>query len=286
MTVTNFIPTVWAGSILRALDELLVYGAPQVINTDYEGDISNVGDSVRILMVGEVQVKDYVRNQDIDPPDDLTDAALTLFINQHRYFNFALDDVDRAQAQGGLMDEAARSAGGGLRKVMDSYIASLYTDIATGNFIGSDGAPVTGFNANARLAYQQLTKLRTKLDESDTPEDGRWAIVPPWYEEYLINDDRFIAYGSGRNGDVLANGRIGRAAGIEVFKSNAVPNVAGEKYKILGGHRIAWSRAQQILKTEGYRPERRMADAIKGLHVYGAKVLRPDKLACLVASDR
>ena len=81
------------------------------------------------------------------------------------------------------------------------------------------------------------------------------------------------------------NGLIGRAAGFDVYRSNQVPNVAGVKHKVIAGHRSAWSRAQQLLETEAYRPERRFADALKGLHVYGAKVVRPDNLACLVASD-
>lgn len=287
MSITNYIPSVWAGAILRALDTLLVYGAPSVINSDYEGEITNAGDSVKITMVGDVTVKNYTRNANIDAPEELTDAQLTLLIDQLKYFNFALDDVDAAQALNGgaLMNEAARRAAYGLRKVMDSFIAALYPDVDAGNFIGSDAAPITGFVADPKVAYKQLVALRTKLDTTDTPEDGRWVVVPPWFEGYLLQDDRFVSYGTGPNREELENGRIGRAAGFEIAKSNQVPNTSLTKYKIIAGHNMAWSRAQQILKTEAFRPEGRFSDALKGLHVYGAKVLRPSNLAVLVASD-
>lgn len=292
MSITNFVPTVWAADILRALDTLLVYANPAIINTDYEGDIANAGDTVRITTLGDVTVKDYTKDADIDAPETLSDAALTLVVDQQKYFNFQVDDIDKRQALPGLREEAARRAAYGLRKAMDTFIASKYTSIDTGNFVGSDGTPVTGFNADSKKAYNQLVALKTALDKTDTPEDGRFVVVPPWYEGYLQLDDRAISFGTAANRQQMQdgmmageNGLIGRAAGFDVYRSNQVPNTALAKYKIIAGHRSAWSRAQQILETEAYRPERRFADALKGLHVYGAKVVRPSNLACLVASD-
>lgn len=296
MAITNFIPSVWAGSILKALETILVYANPMVINSDYEGEIANAGDSVRISMVGDVTVKNnYSRNNDIDPPEALTDAQLTLLINQSPYFNFAVDDIDKRQAIANLRDEAALRAAYGLRKVMDSFVAGLYTDVSVAQFIGSDTTPDNAFNITAKKAYDRLVDLKTKLDGTDTPDGDRFVVVPPWYEGYLLKDDRFVSFGTQANraalengqlsGQAADNGLIGRAAGFNVFRSNQVPNVGGIKHKIIGGHRSAWSRAQQILEVEAYRPERRFADALKGLHVYGAKVLRPDNLAVLVASD-
>jgi hypothetical protein len=292
MSILNFIPSVWAAEILRALDTLLVYASPQIINNDYEGEIANAGDSVRITTLGDVTVQTYTRNADIAAPETLSDAQLTLLIDQQKYFNFQLDDVDRRQALQGLREEAARRAAYGLRKVMDSFVAGLYVEIAAGQFIGSDGSPITGFNVTNTKAYDQLVDLNTRLNNTDTPEDGRWVVVPPWYEGYLEKDPRYTGFGTATSRVVLENGMtagenglIGRGAGFDIYRSNQVPNVAGAKHKVIAGHRLAWSRAQQILETEAYRPERRFADALKGLHVYGAKVLRPDNLACLVASD-
>lgn len=292
MSIANFIPTVWAGQILRALDTLLVYANPAIINTDYEGEISAAGDSVRITTLGDVTVSDYTRDTDISAPQALTDAQLTLVIDQQKYFNFAVDDIDQRQANPGLREEAARRAAYGLRKAMDSFVAGLYTDIDTGNFVGTEGSPTTGFSATNTLAVDKLVALGVLLDVSDTPEDGRFAVIPPWFAAYVVKDPRFSSYGTAQNRAVIerglpagANGVIGEAAGFTLYKSNQVPNTASAKYKIIAGHRSAWSRAQQLLETEAYRPERRFADALKGLHVYGAKVVRPSNLACLVASD-
>jgi hypothetical protein len=292
VSIRNFIPAVWAAGILKALDTLLVYAGPNIMNTDYEGEISQAGDTVRITTLGDVTVQTYVPNVDIAAPEELTDAQLRLVVDQLKYFNFQIDDVDRRQALEGLRNEAERRAAYGLRKVLDSFCAGLYVEAAAGNFLGSDAAPITGFNVTATKAYDQLVDLNTKLNTTDTPEDGRWAVVPPWYEGYLQKDQRFTGYGTQANRQQLENGTqagpnglIGRAAGFDIYRSNQVPNVAGVKHKVIGGHRSAWSRAQQILETEAYRPEKRFADAMKGLHVYGAKVVRPNNLAVLVASD-
>ena len=292
MSIANFVPSVWAADILRALQTLLVYANPAIINSDYEGDIASVGDSVRINMVGDVTVKDYTKGNDIDSPEDLTDAQLTLLIDQAKYFNFAVDDIDKRQAQNGLREEAAMRAAYGLRKALDSFVAAQYTDIATGNFVGSTGSAITGFSGDSKKAYKQLTLLKQKLDDTDTPEDGRFVVVPTWLEGYLLNDDRVISYGTPENRSAMRdgfkagdNGLIGRAAGFDVYRSTLVPNSSSTEYKVIAGHRSAWSKAEQILETEAYRPEKRFADALKGLHVYGAKVVRPSNLACLVATD-
>lgn len=285
MAITNFVPSVWSAAILQALETMLVYANPLVSNNDYEGEISQVGDSVRITTLGDVTVKDYTRNADMDAPETLTDAQLTLLIDQQKYFNFQVDDIDRRQAIPGLREEAARRVAYGLRKVMDSFMAAKYTDIATGNFIGSDVAPIVDFDSNATRAYDRLVDLGVLLDESDTPEEGRWAVIPPWYHGYLEKDDRFVGHGTAENRRTLENGVIGEAAGFTIMKSNQVPNTGGALHKVIAGHRDGWSHATQILDTEAYRPERRFADALKGLHVYGAKVIRPTQLACLVASD-
>ena len=292
MSIANFVPSVWAADILRALQTLLVYANPAIINGDYEGDIASVGDSVRINMVGDVTVKDYTKGSDIDSPEDLTDAQLTLLIDQAKYFNFAVDDIDKRQAQNGLREEAAMRAAYGLRKALDSFVAAQYTDIDTGNFVGSTGSAITGFSSDSKKAYKQLTLLKQKLDDTDTPEEGRWVVVPTWLEGYLLNDDRVVGYGTPENRSAMRdgfkagdNGLIGRAAGFDVYRSTLVPNSASTEYKVIAGHRSAWSRATQILETEAYRPELRFADAVKALHTYGAKVVRPSNLACLVATD-
>jgi hypothetical protein len=309
MSLENFIPSVWAGSILRALDTLLVYAQPAIINRDYEGDVAAAGDSVRINQIGDVTVNNYTKNADMAAPEALTDAQLVLKIDQAKYFNFQIDNIDRRQASVDQMDEAARRAAYGLRKAIDSYIASLYIDIAPANAVGSDGSPITGTWLTAgTMAYDRLVDLGVLLDQTDTPEDGRFVVVPPWFEAYLLKDSRFVGFGTVAQDNRLQSGSlggrstgnpagqpndgggsalmpVGRAAGFDVYKSNQVPQTAGTKYKIIAGHNMAWSFVPQILDTRAYEPERRFADALKGLVVYGAKVVRPANLAVLTGNS-
>jgi hypothetical protein len=115
------------------------------------------------------------------------------------------------------------------------------------------------------------------------PSSGRWVIVPSWFHGLLLNDAKFVAGGGGQAEATVRNGMIGQAAGFSILKSNTVPNTAGAKYKIIAGHPMAWSYAEQLNSVEAYRPELRFADAVKGLHLYGAKIVRATALAVLVA---
>ena len=105
--------------------------------------------------------------------------------------------------------------------------------------------------------------------------DGRWVVVPAWFHGLLLKDKRFVGNGTDYNKAILEGGEVGVASGFRVSLSNNVPNTTGTKYKIIAGTNEAGSYAEQILKTEAYRPEKRFSDAVKGLHVYGAKVLQP-----------
>lgn len=281
MSLNNFIPTVWSGMILAALMKSHVFASPGVISRDYEGEITGKGDSVKINSIGDVTVKDYTKSTNIDDPETLDDASQILVIDQQKYFNFSIDDIDKVQQTPKVMGEATDRAAYGLKDVLDSYLASLYTDIASANFIGSDGSPTV--IDTAAKAYENLVDLGVLLDESDVPSDGRFVVVPPWFEGRMLKDDRFVSFGTAGNVDRLVNGAIGEAAGFTIYKSNNV-SAASSKWKIIAGHPMGWNLAEQIVQTEAFRPEKRFGDAIKGLHVYGAKVTRPTALACLIAS--
>lgn len=282
MAINNFIPTVWSAALLENLRSSLVYGQPYVINRDYEGEISAYGDTVKINNIGAVTVGDYTKNTDMGAPETLTDATRSLTINQAKFFNFQIDDVDTAQQNPKVMQGAMSEAAYGLKKAADAYIASLYTEIAAGNTIGSDGSPIVPSSASE--AYEYLVDMSVKLDEADCPEEGRFVVVPAWYYGLLLKDDRFVATGATGAEATLANGMVGEAAGFRVLKSNQVPNTAGAKYKIIAGYPGAWSYAEQVNDVEAYRPEQRFADAIKGLHLYGAKVVRTTGLCLMTAS--
>jgi hypothetical protein len=277
----QFIPTVWAARLLKALDKALVFGQAGVVNRDYEGEIANAGDTVKIASVGDVTVGDYTKNSDINNPEILTDAEQTLVIDQAKYFNFAVDDIDRAQQNVNVMDEAMRRAAYSIRDKQDQFIAANYVNVPAANLIGSDASPITPTNANA---YEYLVDLGVLLDQANIPTEGRFCIVPSWFHGRLLKDDRFVKAGTAATDQTLRNGMVGEAAGFSILKSNNVPNTASTKYKILAGHPMAYSFAQQITKLETFRPEKRFSDAVKGLSVYGGKLVRPNAWAILTAN--
>jgi len=287
MSLNNFIPVVWAGMVLSALEKELVYAQTGVVNTDYEGDIREQGDRVRINSVGDVTIKTYTKNTDIDAPEALTSSQQELIIDQAKYFNMAVDDVDVVQTKPKIMQEAMDRAAYGLRDVADTFLGGLMNSslsAANANRIGTESAPKTDLGT-AGKAYEYLVDLSVILSNNNTPSTGRWVIVPPWFYGQLQRDARFVGSGSAAADTRLMNGFIGEAVGLRVFQSNNVPfTTATTKFKIIAGHSIAVSYADQIVSVEAFRPERRFADAVRGIHVYGAKVVRPSNLAILIAN--
>lgn len=277
----TFIPTVWAARLLTALESSLVYGQARVVNRAYEGEIRQAGGSVKIASIGDVTIGNYTKNSDINDPETLSDSDLTLNIDQAKYFNFYVDSVDRAQQNVNVLDQAMTQAAWKLRETADSYLAGIIdAAVPAGNKIGSTATPEVPTKDDA---YEYLVDLGVLLDESNTPIDGRFVVVPAWFHGLLLKDERFVQAGTARSDARLANGEVGEAAGFRILKSNNVPNTTGEKYKILAGHSVATAYVEQILDVQTFQPEKRFGDAVKGLHVYGAKVLRPDNLAVLIA---
>lgn len=283
MAINNFIPSVWHAGLLRNLNNGLVYGGPSVINRNYEGEISKMGNTVRITSIGPVTVTSYSKNTNLGDPETLTDAQLTLVIDQSDSFNFQIDDIDAAQAAGSIMDEAMYESGYALQTNVDTHLSTVMAaGVHTSNILGGT-SPISTFGT-ATEAYKYLVKLGVLLSARNAPKDGRFAVIPPWFHGLLQQDERFVGVGSNRSDDVLTNGFVGRAAGFDLMESNTVP-VSGTTYQIIAGHRIATTYADQITELVGYRPEKRFADAVKGLHVYGSKVVKPAALAKLYAND-
>lgn len=278
----TFIPTVWAARLLSALERSLIYGQANVCNRDYEGHIRQAGNTVKIASVGDVAVEDYVKDTDIPDPSSLTDTQQTLNIDQQKYFNFYVDSIDRAQQNVNVLEEAMQRSAWKLRDRADTYLAGIMqTAVTAGNTIGSTTTPIVPTKDDA---YEYLVDLGVKLDESDVPIEKRFVVVPAWFHGLLLKDDRFVHSGTMIGERRLMNGEVGEAAGFTILKSNNVPNDAGAKYQILAGHSMATTYVEQVLDISTYQPEKRFGDAVKGLHVYGAKVVRPTELACLIAS--
>lgn len=276
MAVENFIPELWSAKLLTKLETAHVFAAPGVINRDWEGEISEAGDTVHLTGVVDPTIADYTSYTDITV-EQVEDTGDTLVIDQAKYFAFEVDDLDKRQAKGSLMDQTAQRAAYKMRDIVDKWVAAKMIGGA-GSVLGA--ATIT----DPRNAYEILTDLGTALDEKDVPLEGRFAIVPPRFFNRLRNDDRFIANGDGGSQAVRANGIIGSAAGFSLRMSNNGPKGVDGAANLVAGNDRGFTFAEQILKTEGARRELRFGDLLKGLHVYGGKVIYPEALATVAVT--
>jgi N4-gp56 family major capsid protein len=290
MTVNNFIPSIWSAKLLASLKKDQVFTQAGVMNRDYTGEISGQGSVVKINGIGPVTIRPYVKNMPIVAPETLSDAQTSLTIDQGNYFNFEVDDVDAAQQTPKIMAGAMAQASYDLTDVAEMYLADLlYDGVPAGNKIGTDsdaGAIIPDPATAGETAYDYLVDLSTKLSEAKCPKAGRWVIIPPWFTGQLVKDDRFSNIAASGSAEALRNGIVTRVAGFDVLESLNVPVITSEakdNSEIIAGHSMAASYAEQIKKVEGYRPEDSFSDAVKGLHVFGAKVVRPTCLALLTA---
>ncbi|MCG6499456.1 P22 phage major capsid protein family protein [Kitasatospora sp. A2-31] len=279
MAITRFKPEIWSAKLLVTWRKALVYGGPGMLNRDYEGDVSEAGDTVRITSISDPTIGTYVPNSTTITPEELTDAQRTLVVDQSKYFAFKVDDVDKRQAKGDVMTEAMSRAAYKLADQADQYIAGLYTGVVAANTIGSTGAPVNTFTTPTDAYDKVLVPLRTKLAKANVPTVGRWVVASPEMMASLLLDPRFIKANESGTTDALRNGFVGRAAGFDIFESNNTPVPSGDTQVIMAGTSAAITFVEQISKTEAYRPEAGFSDAIKGLALYGAKLIRPDGLA-------
>ncbi len=279
MSIATFIPTIWEARLLAHLDKALVYG--NLVNRDYEGDIRQQGDTVKINQIADITVRDYKKGTDITI-DDVDGTPTTLTISQDKYFAFKVEDVDAAQANVNLVDAAMARASYAMRDVVDQYVASFHASAGVTTGLGDDTTPLS--ITSATKAYESLVDLKGALDDANVPADGRFVVVPSQFYGYMLKDSRFVAAGTQKTDTVLTNGYIGQAAGFQIYQSNNVPNTKGTQYKILAGTRAAISFAQQITSTEALRMEKAFSDMVRGQLVYGAAVVQPKTLACMTAN--
>lgn len=276
MSIATFIPELWSARLLYALEKSHV--ATNLVNRDYEGIIRQQGDTVHINTIGAVTVNSYTKNTDINDPEILTTEDQTLVIDQSKYFNFQIDDVDAAQIAGNIMDTAMGRAAYALNDISDAFLLGVMANGAAASNI------ITDVSLTADNVYANIVALRTKLDKANVPMAGRAVTVPPEVYALLLQDDRFVKASSGDTANaVLLNGEVGKVAGFTVYMSNNVP-VSSGTFSIVASVPYSTTYAEQIVSTEAYRMEKRFADAVKGLHVYGAKVTDGNALAVLQAT--
>lgn len=279
MAVDTFIPEVWNARLLTPLTKSLIFGQSGVINRDYEGDIASYGDTVHIGSLTDPTVATYTKNVTVIDPATLATTDQSLVIDQSKYFAFEVDDVDARQVRdaGNLVSSAIARAAFKLAETADTFLATTMTTNA-GNVLTAQDV------ATADAAFLLVRRLRLALDKQNVPAEGRFLIVSPEFYALILGDPRFIDASKYGSTDGIRNGEVGRAVGFSIQVSNAIPaGTAGTNPEVsnfvVAGHSMATTFAQQILKTEAYRPDNAFSDAVKGLHLYGAKVVRPEALA-------
>lgn len=281
MALDNFIPELWSAELLVNLKNSLVWAGDAIVNRNYEGEVSRFGDTVRINSIGSVSVSNYTKNTNHSAPETLSDSQMVLTIDQAKMFNFQIDDVDRAQQNPKLMSAAMREAAYALANETDDFISALINGaVPAGNTLTDVDADAADGSEDERV-YRALVDLSVKLDENNAPSEGRYVVMKPVLLGKLRKDDRFVSFGTEANRAVAHGGTgvLGTIAGFNVVVSNKVPAGDGTNPQIIAGHNWATTFADQIESLEAYRPELRFADAMKGLHVYGGKVIRPELLA-------
>ena len=270
-----FIPEIWSQKLNTMLEKDCVM--LQCVNRNYEGDIKNQGDKVKIITPAKVNVS------------TLSDAALTyneleptsmeLVIDQKKFFAFKINDVAAVQANTDIMEAHLANAKKAIEEVQDSYLLGQHAYVDSANIIGSDDTPVT---RNKTTIYEQFVKLALALKNSDAVTGSKrpWVVINPTIESYLLQSTEFIGAHNVAD-ETLREGAIGRIAGMDVLVSTNLTAVDG-LYYVLAGTNEAITFASQLAKVESLRDKDSFSDLIRGLYLYGAKTVQPKALAKMV----
>jgi len=290
-----FLPAVYSKKVLNFFRKASVCEA--ITNTDYAGEITAFGDSVKIIKEPVISVSAYTRGSDTTATK-LTDQEVNLVVDNANAFKFIVDDIETSMSHVNFKEVASSSAAYALRDAFDSaVIAEMFAGVsaATPNHIlGSDNATdLAGgtFDGTGNLDIGQasgehdpldvMAHMARLLDEQNVPEEGRWFLAPPsFYEQLsqasskLMSVDFNAGQGSIRNGLVSS----GKLRGFDMYKSNNIAATTNAAGKCIAGHMSSTCTAQTIINTEVVRDTASFGDIVRGLHVYGAKVLRPEAL--------
>ena len=290
-----FLPSVYSRKVLNFFRKASVVEA--ITNTDYAGEISAYGDSVKIIKEPVISVSDYTRGSDTTATK-LTDQELNLVVDSAKAFKFIVDDIETNMSHVNFKEVASSSAAYALKDSYDAaVIASMFSGVSASSpdhIIGSDSATadatmshatnsvdLLGSDGTGVDALDLMARLARKLDDQNVPEEGRWFVAgPDFYEELgksgskLLSVDFNAGQGSIRNG-LVSSGKLG---GFDMYKSNNIAATSNASGKVLAGHMSSTATANTILSTEVIRDPSSFGDIVRGLHVYGAKVLRPEAL--------
>lgn len=272
MSVDNFIPEIWAASILENFNHAAVLTS--LANREYEGQ-ARIGNTVRIPGIEDIVVKDYktgvkknTEGQAIPrttAPDTLVTTTTDLVIDQEKSFDFLVDDVDRAQSKYSF-DAYTRSAARALVEDAEAFLNALL--VTEGKEIEDTELP-----SNADAARDIILSLRAELTKSKVPMGNRYALVNAEFEQALLSgDSRLLDAEKAGTTAGLREAMIGRLHGFTVIPSPWLPD---DKPMAVGFYQPSLAYVSQIDKVEGLRAQDSFADRVRGLHVYGGKILRP-----------
>jgi len=268
MAIQHFIPTLWSETLYSELEK--DYVGVRLCSRDFEGEIRGEGDRVKICGIGPVTVFDYKKNQDMPAAEVLSDTERTLVIDQAKGFNFFLDSIDLAQSKKGLMQAAMKEASGALSDVADRYVYSLTDD---GVETVENGA------VTSESIISTIADARRILMEHNVPNSAKISLeIPPAIEQKLILAKVLRATD---NEAALGRGYIGSFMGFDIYVTNNITPDGSGNFRCLARTGRAIAFAEQVSAVKAYEPELRHGDAVKGLHLYGAKIIYPKEMVYL-----
>ncbi len=278
-TYSTFIPEIWSKKLNQMLEKNCVM--MQCVNKNWEGEISQQGDTVKIITPADVTVSTLTS-------DNITYTSLTpksqdLVIDQKKFFAFKIDDVAKVQSNMDIMEAHLVNAKKAIEEVQDSYLLAMHTDVTESNTVGSESLPIT---LDKSTIYEHFVKLSLALKNSDAVHTGvrPWVVINPNIESYLLQSPEFIkAYNVAD--ETLRDGAIGRIAGMDVLVSTNLTDI-DNKYYVLAGTNDAITFASQLAKIESLRDKDSFSDLVRGLYLYGAKTVQPKALAKMIVSSK
>jgi len=269
MAIDNFIPELWSTQLLVAFRKAHVFNS--LVNRNYEGEIQNAGDTVRITTPAAITVGDYSGTVTYQTP---TSAQQSLLIDQDKYWAFELDDAAQVQANVSLMQAYMQEAAYALADNVDQNIGALYAQTGL-----TDIALTIGTAADNYPAYVTAGRY---LDEANVPRTGRWVVISPAGYAALLKTTEFT-HATTAADSVIRTGEVGQIAGFSVYVSNNLTLATTRKY--MYGTNAAITFAAQVVKTEATRRDTAFKDAVRGRFVFGRKVVRPSALGVISATE-
>ncbi len=270
-----FIPEIWSQKLNNMLSKECVM--LQCVNRNYEGEIKNQGDTVKIITPAAVSISSLgtgnITYSELEP------TSTDLVIDQKKFFAFKINDVAQVQANTDIMVAHLENAKNAIEEVQDAYLLGMHSNVPEANTVGSDSAAV---ELSKTTIYEQFVKLALCLKNSNAVSAAKrpWVVINPTIESYLLQSTEFIGAHNVAD-ETLREGAIGRIAGMDVLVSTNLTEVDG-KYYVLAGTNDAITFASQLAKIESLRDKDSFSDLIRGLYLYGAKTVQPNALAKLV----